>query len=217
MRVSPEENERQDEALLRAGTPAVRVAVLDRAALSVGVGVPRGTPCLARARNLGLPIVPRSTGGTSVLFGRGDLLWSIVLPRGDPRVGRTFTNAYGRLGAPLVRWLSDHSVESSWEPAPNLSRECCLLGERGQVLQTQQRVVSGAAQHATDRALLHHGTLPRTIDRPTHRAVFAEDDPRLFDRLIGTDDLGLEAEPETLRDELARAFEAFLGAGRAPY
>lgn len=162
----------RDEAALAAGAPLVRVARLSSPALSLGVGQRPSVSSARRARALGLSILRRSTGGTGVLLGEGDVVWSIVLPRDDPRVGRDFVRAYGRFGHGVVRTLASFGVEASWGPALGLSEEFCFLGARGCALTNNEKVLGGAAQHVTRTALLHHGVLPLTIDRQRLEAVF---------------------------------------------
>lgn len=171
--VDPGENEARDLRDLAAARPNVRVARIDSPALSLGVGQPLSTATARRARALGLPVFRRSTGGSGVLLGEGDVVWSIVLPRDDPRVGRDFVHAYARFGSGVVRTLASFGVEAEWGPALGFSEEFCFLGSRGCALTNQGRALGGAAQHATRSAILHHGILPLTIDRQRLEAVFA--------------------------------------------
>lgn len=145
-----------------------------------------------------------------MLLAPGDITWAVVLPRGDPRIGRGFNDAYARLGAPLVSWFSGRGVEAEWRASAGRSVECCPLGPRGQVLATSRGILSGAAQHVTHRTLLHHGTLSRTVDRALHRAIFRDDDPSSFDRLIGTEELGIPETPERVRAGLERIWSEWL-------
>ncbi|HEV8049833.1 MAG TPA: hypothetical protein VGP88_04505 [Thermoplasmata archaeon] len=170
--VEPAENDARDRADLALGHPKVRVARVSAPALSLGVGQSMATPAARRARALGLPVFRRSTGGTGVLLGDGDVVWSIVLPRSDPRVGRDFVHAYPRFGHGVIRTLASFGVEAEWGPALGLSEEYCFLGSRGMALTVGGRVLGGAAQHATRSAVLHHGVLPHTIDRQRLEALF---------------------------------------------
>ena len=195
----------RQEAMLRDGRLAVRVGQLRERVVGFGVGVPPEAPYLRRARSLGLPTVPRGTGGTGVLHLEGDVIWALVLPRTDPRVGRDYVRAYGRLGRGITAGLARLGVEARWAPAPALSDDYCPLSARGQVLVRGARILGAAAQHATDRALLHHGSVSWTVDR-------AEVD-RLFDlppggpsaRLGGVAELGVPGGAADLADALARA------------
>ena len=170
--LEPRENLAKDEAALAAARPVVRVARVSAPALSLGIGQRPSVASARRARALGLPVLRRSTGGTGVLLGDGDVVWSVVLPRNDPRVGRDFVHAYGRFGHGVVRTLATFGVEAVWGPALGLSEEYCFLGSRGCALTVSGRVLGGAAQHATRGAVLHHGVLPLSIDRQRLEAVF---------------------------------------------
>ncbi len=171
------------EALLRTGAPAVRVAVIASPAVSFGVGVPPDAGYLVRAHDAGVATVRRSTGGSGILHLEGDLLWAVVLPRADLRVGRDFARAYGRLGEGLVRALAAEKLASRWTAAPGLAEEYCPLSSRGEVLEIDGRIVGGAAQHASAQALLHHGTLSMSIDRAAVDRLFDLEAPSPSHRL----------------------------------
>jgi lipoate-protein ligase A len=213
--VTSEEYLRTDEELLRKGQRAVRVAVLSSHALSVGVSQPDDARCVARARKVGYPIVKRSTGGLGIWHAPGDLVWSLVLPRDDPRVGNDFSKAYGRLGAGAERFLDQLGVSSDWQPPAGPPSEYCLLSGRGAVLTVAGRAIGGAAQHLTRDALLHHGVLPYRLDPPRLKEIF-DLPPELVDRLLtslepvagGVPPLELASR---LRSALGSEYEARLG------
>ncbi len=194
-----------DERALRRGTPEVRVAVVADAALSYGVGV-RGRPSyLERGAAAGLALVRRTSGGTGVLHAPGDLVWSLVLPRNDPRVGRDFSRAYARLGHGLVRFLKLRAVAARWRPAPGLVPDCCVLSDRGETLAIGDGVLAGAAQHLSARALLHQGMLPLAIDRDLAAGVFSISDLGTLRRLIGLRDLGIGGTPLDLAAQVGES------------
>ena len=182
--------------------PAVRVAVLTDRAVSVGVGVREGEAYLARAAKEGLPAVRRTTGGTGLLHGPGDLAWSIVLPRSDPRVGSDFVRAYARLGGGVVRFLSERGADCRWSDPPGTDPEYCLLSARGLVLTHGGQVLGGAAQHLAGGALLHHGILPLEVDRPLLRRIFRLSATAAA-RLTSLREVGVTGAPEELAWKLA--------------
>jgi lipoate-protein ligase A len=209
-RITAARNALEDERLLRAGVAEVRAAVLSDRTVSVGVGV-RGEPAyVVRGQAAGLAAVRRSTGGSGVLHLPGDLVWSVALPRTDPRVGNDYARAYGRLGRSVVRFLAARGIDARWAPAPGLVEEYCVLSSRGEVLTVGARILGGAAQHATARALLHQGMIARRVDADLLGRVFGLVAPSMLDRLTGTEELGIEVPPEDLatelRDELAAEF-----------
>jgi lipoate-protein ligase A len=193
----------EDERLLRAGEAAVRVSVLSDVAVSYGVGVRGDATYLARARAAGVAVARRTSGGTGVLHGPGDLAWSIVIPRSDPRVGRDYVRGYARLGAGVVRFLAARHVRAGWVSPPCLVPEYCVLSSRGQVLSVGTRVLGGAAQHLSRTALLHQGMIPLSVDRELVGRLFALPADAGVERLAGLRDLGVSAPPEELAQELA--------------
>lgn len=196
---------RGDERNLRAGRAAVRAAVLSDRSLSCGVAVAEAAPYLRHAREEGIPIVRRSTGGTGLVHERGDLAWSIVLPRNDPIVGRQFVRAFGRFGQGVVRFLAELGIDGAWVDAPGLDPAYCTLTSRGSVLASRGRILGGAAQHLTGSALLHHGAISLTVDRGTIERLFGMPPGGPAERLDGLRSLGVRAPPEELAPGLARA------------
>ena len=175
--------------------------LIDRA-VSYGVGVPNATPYLIRAARAGIPTVRRTTGGTGLLHAPGDLAWSVVLPRADPRVGSDFVRAYPRLGEGVVRFLAERGVVGQWVDPPGTDPEYCLLSARGSVLKHAGKVLGGAAQHLAGGTLLHHGILPLEIDRPLLRKLFGLS-ASAVGRLTSLRELGVEGAPEQLAWKLA--------------
>ena len=180
----------------------MRAAVLTDRAVSYGVGVPPDAPYLVEAALAGLATVRRSTGGTGVLHGPGDLAWAVVLPREDPRVGSDYVHAYPRLGAGVVRFLAERGVRATWGDPPGSDPDYCLLSDRGSVLSTRGKVIGGAAQHVNSRALLHSGIVPLELDRPMLRTVFHLS-PKSVERLTSLRELAVEGTSESLAWKLA--------------
>ena len=193
---------RTDEAILRRGVPAVRVAVLSDRAVSYGVGVRADASFLARAAKEGIPAVRRTTGGTGILHAPGDLAWSVVLPRDDPRVGRDFVRAYARLGEGVVRFLAERGISARWHDPPGTDPDYCFLSPRGLVLKHGEKVLGGAAQHLAVGTLLHHGVLPLELDRSVLRRLFGLP-AASAERLTCLRELGIADEAEPLAWKLA--------------
>jgi lipoate-protein ligase A len=204
--VEADEALRRDEEALARGIPVARTGFFSVPALSLGVSQANDAPCAERARALGLSVARRVSGGTGVLHEAGDLHWSVVLPRSDPRVGRDYARAYDRLGSGAVRWLEELGLPGArWVEPPGISDDLCLLGGRGRVLALEGRVLGGAAQHATARALLHHGAIGCRVDRDRLARVFTVPSAELARRLGSLDELGVRAAPATLAERLAAA------------
>ena len=193
------------EALLRRGEATVRVGILRDRGLSFGVGVHPQAAYLLRARALGVRTFPRGTGGTGVLHLQDDLVWAVVLPRSDPRVGRDFSRAYGRLGSAVVTGLSAFGLRGQWVGAPGLVEDYCPLSSRGEVLVAGGKVLGGAAQHVTSSALLHHGSVSWNIDRPEVDRLFDLPPGGPSQRLGGVAELGGVPDPTALAEAVAAA------------
>lgn len=199
------------EELLRRALPAARVAVVRERTVSYGVRVAEDAPYLRRARSEGIATAARTGGGTGVLHLENDLLWAVVLPRSDPRVGRDFVRAYGRFGAGLVRALADEGLEARWAAPPGLVEEYCPLSSAGKVLVVDGRIVGGAAQHVTSNALLHHGAVSVGIDRAAVDRLFDLPAGGPSRRLGGLAELGVVATPAQLAVRVERALAETLG------
>ncbi|MCI4331400.1 MAG: hypothetical protein L3K19_06090 [Thermoplasmata archaeon] len=210
-------NMRRDEELLRAGAPAVRVAVLTDEAVSVGVAQRETDAVFTRAARANLRVVRRTTRGTGILHRPGDLVWSVVVPRSHPLVGTDFTCAYPRLGQGVVDALGAVGVPGVWSPPMDLSEEFCLLGPRGHVLTVQGRALGGAAQHVTRQALLHQGMIARTIDRARLSELFEVPLDELERRTTALVELVEAPIPERLGPRLLDALELVVRqSGRSP-
>jgi len=212
VRVSCADDVRTDEAILRRAVPAVRVAVLVDRAVSSGVGVRADAPYLRNAVKAGLPTVRRTTGGSGLLHAPGDLAWSVVLPRSDPRVGSDYVRAYGRLGAGVVRFLAERKVPAAWVDPPGTDPGYCLLSARGSVLACGPKILGGAAQHLAGGALLHHGIVPLEVDRPLLRTLFGLSENSVG-RLTSLRELGIEGGSEQLAWKLAASLSDTLAHG----
>jgi lipoate-protein ligase A len=206
-------NLEEDARRLRAAVRSTRAAALLDRSISYGVAVHGEPGYLARARAATLPVLRRSTGGSGVLHLPGDLTWSVVLPRTDPRVGRDYVRAYDRLGAGVVSFLAAHGVGAVWSAAPDLVPDYCVLSGRGQVLSIGTRVLGGAAQHATRHALLHQGMIARRVDGPVLEQIFGIRERSVLDRLTGLEELGISDPPAVLAQQLADALDRALAHG----
>jgi lipoate-protein ligase A len=198
---------------LRVGQPLVRAGLFRDASVSVGTGFVLPDH-LKRAAELGhLPILVRSSGGSALLHLPGDLVWSIVLPRYDPRVGTGFVRAYPQLGRLLVRALQGSGLEAVWKASPGLSERFCLFGPRGDALFVGDRVLGGAAQHATVEGLLHHGVVGATVDRGALHDLFEVDPEALEHRLTAVAELDSSASLERVGLDLLEAARGWTGPG----
>ena len=206
----------EDDRLLAEGVPVVRAAPLSDESLSLGVSQGDGAACAVAARADGIPVVHRSTGGTGVLHLVGDLAWSVVLPRGHPLVGSDFTRAYGRIGAGVSEALRRRDVRAAWTNALSVHPEYCFLGPRGEALSVDGRVLGGAAQRLTARALLHQGVIARRVDPPRLERYFKLPTSTSARYLTGLTECGIDDPPERLAADVVEALARRVEAGGVP-
>jgi lipoate---protein ligase len=201
----------EDERLLALGGAAFRVRRGTDLVLCLGVAQPDDHRAAVAARRSGIPVVRRRSGGLGLLLAPGDLTWSIVLPRDDPRLAAGPIAATERLGAGIVAALAEAGLPAAWSPPIALSDSYCLLGPRGKVLTVDGRAIGGAAQHLTRSALLHHGVVNWTVDRPRLHGLFGLP-PEIAERHLGSLlELLPSADPERLAESLRRALPGIPG------
>ena len=104
---------------------------------------------IERARELGIPVLRRASGGGAVFHDLGNINYSIYLPRGNAS-SFGIDGSLRDLSFPVTHMLDALSVPWSWEPPNNVY----VLG----------RKISGSAQARSGGRLLHHGTLLVSTD-----------------------------------------------------
>jgi lipoate-protein ligase A len=143
------ENLRLDEELLAEGRGVLRLWESTRECVILGrSGVPDRDVHLAECERSGIPVFRRCSGGGAVLLGPGCINYSLIFPlEGNPQwrdVRQSLRSFLSRIQGGLA--------------VPGLRFEgTCDLALRN-------RKVSGSAQHRTNRAILHHGTLLYDFD-----------------------------------------------------
>lgn len=145
-------------------------------------------------------------------FGAGDLAWAVILPRTDPRVGGRFCSAYAPLGAGVVDWLARSGIGARWRASTGTEPELCLLGPRGEVLESEGRVLGGAAQHVTGTTLLHEGIVLSRVRRDRLGSIFDLPRSRLETALVGLRELGAGSDASAAAEELSTALAASLAS-----
>ena len=214
-----------DEALMdaaRAGTVTLRFYEWSPACLSFGRNqVARGRYDAERARERGIDIVRRPTGGRAVLHDR-EVTYSVAAPaglwgglrEGYGRLNRALGRGLAALGVPLdplfgrTRNGSEPSAPAAAAPPP-LARACFRDPLPGELTSGGRKLV-GSAQWRVDGALLQHGSI-----------LLHDDQPVVDELLIGATGagappsgacslhslLGKTPSRERLLGELAKGFE----------
>jgi lipoate-protein ligase A len=144
------------------GCGFLRLYQWDPPALSIGFFDPADAVDSDRAVRQGIDVVRRPTGGRVVLH-KGDLTYSVVVPRSAGSVAAVYGAISERIAEGL-RSLGASVDISRGAPARSVGRgrPCFLSASRHEIVHGGRKMV-GSAQRAGRRALLQHGSIP--IDR----------------------------------------------------
>lgn len=200
------------ESALYEGSPRVLLGRFIATALTLGVAQSLDSGIRDLARRKEIEIVIRGSGGLGVLHERGDLAWSLVLPRTDPRVGKNYIRNYAELGNGVVEGFRRFDIRGEWRPSGGRDPEICLLAERGEVLWIDGRVAGGAAQHLSGNALLHHGCIAVGSPGESTARLFGRDPKELRRKLVGLDELGEPPDPDLLLTAIGEEMSKSSGA-----
>lgn len=128
-------------------------------ALSLGFFEPADSIDWDRAAQSGIEVVRRPTGGRVVLH-RGDLTYSVVVPRQAASVGSVYAWVSERIAAGL-RSLGAMVELARGVPARSVERAkpCFLSASRHEIVFGGRKAV-GSAQRVGRNATLQHGSIP---------------------------------------------------------
>lgn len=107
---------------------------------------------LARAKELGVPVLKRASGGGAVFHDLGNLNYSLYLDL-ESLAAEGIADSLRRLSFPVTSLLSELRIPWEWVPPNNIYVE--------------GRKISGSAQARGRGRLLHHGTLLISTDLRT--------------------------------------------------
>ena len=140
-----------DEVLLDLARPAARVWTPNGRAVVIGIASKAGDEVeLERARQEGIPVRRRFSGGAAVLLSPEVVCFGVVFPYAEYEDAGTIGGAY-RLATSLVaNALAELGVEPAFEPPGDLA--------------VRGRKIVGFAQARRRRAALVHGVAPVSLD-----------------------------------------------------
>jgi lipoate-protein ligase A len=125
-------------------------------------------------RRLGFEMVRRPTGGRAILHD-DELTYSVVFPADAIPGGRSVGRSYLSISAALVAGLEllglPASVGMSKTSRSALSPGCFALSTRADLTVAGYKVI-GSAQTRRSGFVLQHGSIPVTLNRDKHEAVF---------------------------------------------
>ena len=199
-----------------ASPPTLRFYTWRPAALSLGYGQPLAVVDTTLARQDGIDLVRRPTGGQAILH-NDELTYAVMLPRTHALAAGGVLRSYERLSAGFERGFAALGLEArqgDWQPAASDGEGLlCFASPSTHELSAQGVKLMGSAQTRLGGALLQHGSIP-----------FAHD-PRIFDllrlprpdTLHGLRDLLSPAPPVgALIEMLATGFAEALGVALTP-
>jgi len=199
-----EENLAIDEALLlsaESGESSESLRLWEYPSLAVVLGA-GGSLALdvheARCQAAGVPVQRRTSGGGTVLLGRGCLLFSLVLAYDRASELREVNASY--------RWILGR-VCAGLRPIANVELAgICDLAIEG-------RKISGNAQQRKARHVLHHGTLLYNFDLPSIGRYLKSPEREPTYRTGRDHDAfvqNLPVDAEQLKRLIAMAFDAYM-------
>ena len=156
------------------------------------------------AKDLGIDVVRRRSGGGAVLLEPGGAVWvDVVIPRGDPLWSDDVVAAFGWLGRAWRDALDLVGVATTLHerpsPATDLGRLACFAGVGAGELTLDGRKVLGVSQRRTATGARFQCLLLRRWE------------PALLARLLGIEDavdeltaaaVGLDVDPDRVIDAL---------------
>lgn len=156
----------------------------------------------------GYSLGKRPTGG-GIIFHTHDLAFSILIPKGHPRLSENTLDNYR-----LINGLVKEAVANSLEHEPMFLPESygeasfCMAGPTIYDVMLGNKKIGGAAQRRNRQGLLHQGSI--SLGLPS-REELSEliIDPLMVDRILETT-CPLKISSERLREDLESAFLTLL-------
>ncbi len=157
-----------------ASPPTLRFYTWRPAALSLGYGQPLKAVATDLARQCGIDLVRRPTGGQAILH-NDELTYALMLPRTHALAAGGVLRSYERFSAGFERGFATlglHTRQGDWQShAADGAGLLCFASPSTHELSARGVKIMGSAQTRLRGALLQHGSIP-----------FAHD-PRIYDLL----------------------------------
>jgi lipoate-protein ligase A len=162
-----------------------------------------------------IPAVKRPTGGRAILHG-DELTYSISSPYRGPFTGNLF-DCYGKISRGFEKALRKLNVpvevKARKGKAIRGKSAVCFQSTSFAEIGVRGRKLIGSAQKRWTDGFLQQGSIPYSIDRELHEAVFEDYDP---DSMIGMKEILNGFEPELFKSFLKESFEDELEAELIP-
>lgn len=215
-------NMAMDEALAASvgagrAVPTLRLYGWERPTVSLGF-LQRGSAGVDRAaaRQRGVPVVRRITGGRALLHAE-ELTYSVALPLGGPWGSLSVPASFRVLSQGLVEMLRRLGIPAAIGPAgeggaPGAEGGLCFLARRMPAILVEGRKLVGSAQRRSGGWLLQHGSLLLELDHEFQRELFPAWPADAARRMTCLSELlGRRPAPEELFAALAEAWGSCFG------
>lgn len=219
------ENMAIDEALLRSFDPATSLPVLrlygwSPAALSLG-RFQKGAEVLdlERCRRDAVAVVRRVTGG-GVIFHADELTYSIVCTPGQIPPAASIKDSFRVLTGFLLAFYHGLGLEAGYalDVAPAGAQlgertAFCFAGRESFDILVKGGKIGGNAQRRQKETIFQHGSIPLENRALTGLSYMRERTPEQAQGVTSLVECGVRATADTLRQDLATAFEQYFGIG----
>jgi len=157
-----------DEAVIKSGTPTLRLYSWQPPAVSIGYFQSLEAEVdTEKCSMLGIDVVRRITGGGAV-FHHDELTYSLIVP--EDMVPHDIMESYGLVCGVIVKALKSHGIEAEYAPINDI----IVNGKK----------ISGSAQTRREGMVLQHGTILFDVDPEKMFSILKVPDEKLKDKLI---------------------------------
>lgn len=198
------DNMARDLALLAEGLPTLRLYSWQPACVSLGYPQPETDVDAEAARELGVDVVRRPTGGGAILHAEDEITYSVVLPRA--LAPSNLFDSYRFIARGVVNALESFGLNGEFVEGHTGRDALCYLREEGVSVAVDGRKISGGAQKRTKDSILQHGTLLVSSDVERNARLFRTPEERVRGHLTSLHDHGLNPTRAEVRSAMLSGF-----------
>ena len=206
------ENMRRDDVLLARAEPVVRLYGWVPEAISLGNSQTEAVIDLDVAREYGLDIIKRGTGGGGILHATTEVTYAVIVPIDFDAMPRDLPGSFAFLGDGVLRALRALGLPAQIDSQPDRTRDAlCYVRQQGTNIVVGGKKISGGAQRRTRNAVLQHGTV--IIDRDEVRCarVFRTDEQTITARVTSVRAEGKDPSRTQVIDALVAGYTETFG------
>lgn len=194
----------RDLEFLAQGVPTIRLYQWGPACVSLGYAQPETDVDAAAARELGLDVVRRPTGGGAILHAEDEITYSVVLPRA--LAPPDLFESYRFIARGILNALASFGLRGEFMEGHTGRDALCYLREEGVSVGIDARKISGGAQKRTKTHILQHGTLLVSSDVERNARLFRLPEERVREHVTSLRDLGKRPATSEVRSAMLLGF-----------